>query len=104
MKPVRPILDIFSTQTADAYCNRTRTTVGLPSSTSNKNMNGLLLRLSPIDSAIQKVVPHKMCTRNLHFVDHSSLGGHLGDFQMYDRLRNEYLWTIMSKGVYSTVR
>lgn len=104
-EPYIPSLVAFmSVHRRDAYCDSTRSTVGVPGSCFTFDKNGLLVTHSPIDRFIQKVVPQYMCPIILRLAHPSTLAGHSGKRRMYETSWREYYSSNMSTDVYNTAR
>lgn len=100
-----PTIDQFlSAQSSNAYSDKIQLKLEIRRSSFNIGTNGLLVRLSPIDSAVRKVVPHLMLLIILCLDHRSHLSGQSVEYQMYDRLRPECDWPNIFTNVYSTVR
>lgn len=105
IKPNLPTLNEFlSARRTDVYCDIIRPTVGIPGSSFDFDKNELLVRLSPIDDAIQNVLPQLMGPTILRLVHRSTIAGCPVELQIYDTLRRKDVWHNISSDEYSTVR
>ena len=77
-------------QTEDSFCRFAAETTGMPNSKFNIDRYGFLVRNSPLDGTLQRVVPTQLRPRVLYLAHHPRLGGHPGATSMYYTLRGEY--------------
>lgn len=56
--------------------------------------DGVPVRPSLIDGALQKYVPAALCARILRLCYHSSLVRHPGERRMYEKIRRYFCWSI----------
>lgn len=94
----------FNTQSTDAYCSKIWPTVATHRSSFNLDKNGILVRLSRIDGAVRKVLPHLIYPIFSYFAYILTLVCHPGERLMHDTLRHEYFRPNMWTDVQSTVR
>ena len=62
------------------------------------------MRISPIDGAIQRLVPENLRQRILKMAHYPRLAGHPGSRRMYDTLRRDFYWPNMANDVATLVR
>lgn len=94
----------LNAQRTDDYSVGIRPTLEMPRSTFIFDKNGLLLRISPLDAAIQKPILKVMCSIILHLAHQSTFAGNSGECWMYDKLRRECFWPNSHLDVYNTVQ
>ena len=96
--------EFLRAQAEDAFCRFAAETVGTPNSKFDIDRYGFLVRKSPLDGTLQRVVPTRLRPRVLYLAHHPRLAGHPGATRMYYTLRREYYWPHMASDAFSTVR
>ena len=96
--------EFLRAQAGDAFCRFAAKTVGTPSSKFDIDRYGFLVRKSPLDGTLQRVVPTQLRPRVLYLAHHPRLAGPPGATPMYYTLRREYYWPHMASDSFSTVR
>ena len=96
--------EFLRAQAEDAFCRFAAETVGTPSSKFDIDRYGFLVRKSPLDGTLQRVVPTRLRPWVLYLAHHPRLAGHPGAMCMYYTLRREYYWPHMASDAFSTVR
>ena len=96
--------EFLSAQAEDAFCRFAAETVGTPTSKFDIDRYSFLVRKSPLDRTLQRVVPTQLRPRVLYLAHHPRLAGHLGETRMYYTLRRKYCWPHMASDAFSTVR
>lgn len=85
-----PSLDeIISAQSNDPYFRSTFAYVRKPNTLFNAESDGVLVSVSPLNGASQRVVPVSIRPRFLHLSHYSLLAGHPGQRWMYDCMRKK---------------
>lgn len=77
--------------------------VGQANRKSSVNDDGLLVRRSPVDGAIQIVVPQSLSQRVLLLPHHPPTAGHRGRRRVNDTLQREFYWPHMTADIERTV-
>lgn len=98
------LAQIRSAQSANAYCGSTLASIGSPNTRFNIDNDGVLVRESPLDGALRRVVCTSLCSCPLHIWYYSVLAGHPGIRRMYDSMSTDLYWSSMVNDVYTTVR
>ncbi|CDF39905.1 unnamed protein product [Chondrus crispus] len=91
-------------QAEDPFCRAAAETVGNPDSRYDVDRYGFVVRKSPLDGTLQRVVPKRLRAKILYLAHHPRLAGHPGGTRMYYTLRREYYWPHMANDAFSTVR
>ena len=65
---------------------------------------GLIVRVAPIDNAVQIYVPKTLRPRLLLLAHYPRLAGHPGGTRMFQTLRRTFYWPSMAMDVFNTVR
>ena len=91
-------------QAEDAFCCFAAETVGMPNSEIDIDRYGFLVRKSPLDGTLKRVVPTRLRPRLLYLAHHRRLAGHPGATRMYYTLRIECYWPHRPSDAFSTVR
>ena len=98
------IEEFLQEQAGDPFCQSAAETVGEPASDYDVDRYGFLVRKSPLDGTLQRVVPKRLRAKVLYLAHHPRLAGHPGGTRMYYTLRREYYWPHMANDAYQTVR
>ncbi|CAN8067637.1 unnamed protein product [Agarophyton chilense] len=103
---VRPVTleELIQEQAEDEYCKSVRKDVGNGITLFDINRYGVLIRHSPLDGALQKVVPRSLVPCVLYLSHYPRLEGHPGGTRMYNTLRRDFYWPQMANDVYQTAR
>ena len=96
--------EFIQAQAADEFCIHADRTVGEPGSKYDVDRYGFLVRRSPLDGTLQRVVPKRLRAKVLYLAHHPRLAEHPGETRMYYTLRGEYYRPHMANDVYATVR
>ena len=96
--------EFLPVQAEDAFCRLATVTVGTPNSKFDIDRYVFLVRRSPLDETLQRVVPTRLRPRVLYLAHHPRLAGHPGATRMYYTLCREYYWPHMASDAFSTVR
>ena len=99
-----PIEEFLEEQSKDPFCKAKAETVGEANSNFDYDRYGFLVRRSPLDGALQRVVPKSLQARVLHAAHYPRLAGHPGGTRMYLTLRRDYYWPHMANDAYATVK
>lgn len=78
-------------------------TVGIPNLAFSDDKDGFLVRSSPTDSRVQRLVTAKLRERMFHLSHYPTLAGHLGSRKMYDTMRRSLYWPHMANDEYKTL-
>ncbi|CDF38169.1 unnamed protein product [Chondrus crispus] len=89
-------------QAEDPFCTAAAETVGNPDSRYDVERYGFVVRKSPLDGTLQRVVPKRLRAKILYLAHHPRLAGHPGGTRMYYTLRREYYWPHMANDAFST--
>ena len=73
------------------------------SSLFSENQNGVLLRTSPLDNALQVLIPDSLKDRLLHIHHYAPSSGHPGTTRMHQTLRRDFCWPKMAADVHACV-
>ncbi|CDF38306.1 unnamed protein product [Chondrus crispus] len=98
------VANFLREQADDAFCRAAADTVGEPNSKFDVDRYGFLVRKSPLDGTLQRVVPNRLRPRVLYLAHHPRLAGHPGGTRMYYTLRREYYWPHLASDAFATVR
>ena len=96
--------EFLRAQAEDAFCRFAAEAVGTPNSKFDIDRYGFLVRKSPLDGTLQRVVPTRLRPRVLYVAHHPRLAGHPGATHMYYTLGREYYWPHMASDAFSTLR
>ena len=96
--------EFLRAQAENAFRRFSAETVRTPTSKFDIDRYGFLVRNSPLDRTLQRVVPTRLRSRVLYLAHHPRLQGHLGTTRMYYTLRREYYWPQMASDAFSTLR
>lgn len=66
--------------------------------------NEVLVRVSALDGASQRVLPGSLHPRFLHICHYSPLAGHSGERRVYDSMRKKFYGSHKAIGVYTSLR
>ena len=95
--------EFIKQQAEDEYCKEAAKSVGLPGSAFSIDKHGFLVRIAPLDGAVQKVVPASLKDRILKLGHFPPLSGHPGQRRMYDTMRRSLYWQHMANDINNTV-
>ena len=98
------VREFLRAQAEGAFCRFTAETVGTPNSKFDIDRYKFLVRKSPLDGTLQRVVLTRLRPQVLYLAHHPRLAGHPGATRMYYTLRREYYWPHMASDAFSTVR
>ncbi|CAN8061912.1 unnamed protein product [Agarophyton chilense] len=98
------IEELLQAQVEDEYCKETAKLVGAPGCLYDYDRFGLLCRRSPLDDALQRVIPTSLRARFLYLAHFPRFAGHLGDQRMYQTLRKFFHWPQMAQDLWKTAR
>lgn len=65
--------------------------------------DSVVTRRTPIDGALQKLVPQLMRESKLHLSHYPSLAGHHGQRRIYETMHRDYYWPKMAQNVYHSL-
>lgn len=95
--------NILSKQAADSECQAAAQKGKHPTSCYSYSHDGILVRKTHVDGALQKVVPATLRARILYLSRYLALAGHTQDKCVYDTMRKDFYWPHMRKDVYTLV-
>lgn len=96
---------IVEEQSSDKFCLKIKTKVDNGRTKRYRfDERGLLVRISPIDSSVQIVVPEKLRARVLYLAHYPKTSGHPGGTRLFSTLRREFYRPSMALDCYSAVR
>lgn len=99
-----PILAEFITaHSADEFCQNFARRLDQAGTEFTLEKEGVLVRCTPIDGALQKPVPQSLRHCLLNLSHDPSISGHPGQRCMYDTMRKDYFRPNMASNVYRTV-
>ena len=96
--------ELIAAQKDDVYCNKVRGKFGDKNHPFRDEADGLLVRVSPLDGAVQKVLPECLRARALYLAHYPLLAGHARGAKMYDTMRVHYYWPYMATDIFQTAR
>lgn len=102
----RPIStdEMIAEQKEDPTCVKYAALADNPKSHLTLQSNGLLVRHSPQDGAVQIVVPQSLRSRILYLSHYTMAAAHPQGAKMYDTLRRTHYWPKMHKDVFKTAQ
>jgi len=103
IKPIS-VEELIAAQSKDEYCRKLMTESDTEGSRFSYDEEGVLIRLSPLDHAQQRVIPLRLQARVLYLSHYPLTAGHPKGSKMYDTMRRHYYWPNMANDVYQTVR
>ena len=95
--------DIRSAQASDKECQaiRAKWNAGTPTQY-KEDERGLIVRIAPIDGAVQVFVPRELRQRVLFLAHHTPVAGHPGVTRQFYTMRQEFFWPAMAADIRST--
>ena len=99
-----PIAEFVTEQRKDPYCIEIAKSAGSPKSEFTFNNQGVLVRVSKFDGAIQQVVPKSLQDRVIHLSYSPLSQGHPGESRLYSTMRLRFLWPFMYDDLVHHVR
>ncbi|CAN8069116.1 unnamed protein product [Agarophyton chilense] len=95
---------LLQAQVEDESCKETAQFVRTPGSLVDYERFGLLCRRSPLDGALQRVIPTSLRAPFLYLAHFPRLGGHPGGRRVYQTLRKFFYWPLMAQDLWQTAR
>lgn len=95
-------MEFIQNQARDHKCRQASMTVGKSNTRFSYTEDGVLVRVSPTYSALQKYVPTALDARFLRLCHYVLLAGYPGERQMHDKMRRDFHRS-HTANVYSTV-
>jgi len=96
--------ELIAEQGEDVMCQQFVEQTQKPHSPFKMQANGLLVRQSPKDGAIQTVIPETLQPRVLYLAHYPLLAGHPKSTKMYETMRRQYYWPRMMEDVTQTAK
>lgn len=97
------IADFLQHQTADSYYRQAAQSVGITDIECTVDKGGLIVRVTPIDGAVQIFVQQALWERSLYHARHPVVWDHICERQMHDSMQREFLWLYMTNDMCTTV-
>lgn len=94
-----PIADFLATE---PYCNHAAQRAGTRNTEFKIDKNGLIVRVAPIDDAVQILIPRALWERLLYHSNHLVMAGHPGQHQMYDSMQGKFFWPHIANNLFSS--
>ena len=93
------LAEFLHERATDPFCQAVAQQVGTWKSKLDYDRYGLLVRKSPLEGALQRVVPKSLLDRLLYLSHYPRLAGHPGGTRMYYTLRRDYYMPMMANDV-----
>ncbi|CAN8073108.1 unnamed protein product [Agarophyton chilense] len=98
------IEELLQAQVEDEYCKEPAQLVVTPGCLFDYDRFGLLCRHSPLDGALERVIPTSLRAGFLYLPHFPHLAGHPGCQKMYQTLRKFFHWSQMAQDLWKTAR
>ena len=91
-------------QANDRYCKHIRASLDIPGTPFGVTHQDILVRRSPLDGSLQKVVPFSLIPTVLYNAHYPVHAGHPGGTRMYETIRKEYYWRSMANDIFQAAK
>ena len=98
------ITSLREAQQNDKFCQHVRSSLDLPDSPFGVTHEDILVRRSPLDGSLQKVVPFSLIPIILYHAHYPVHAGHPGGTRMYETIRREYYWRSMVNDIFQAAK
>lgn len=92
--------EIREAQFTDSLCAKLRHDIDMGKAAPfSEDKRGLIVRIAPIDKAIQIVLPSALRSRALHLANHTPVAGHPSISRQYYTMRRTFFWPSMAADI-----